>query len=354
MPTLPAARGPLSDEVLRALARDPYRLPEPQVEVADALADDDLQLALYCCYELHYRSFAGVDPAWEWEPSLIAFRAGLERAFAAELDALVPRREPAPDEVGGLLFELAEQDDSASLSTHLERQGTLDEFRELAIHRSAYQLKEADPHTWAIPRLAGAPKSALVEVQADEYGGGRPERMHSRLFAEAMEELGLDSAYGAYLDRLPAETLATVNLISLFGLHRARRGSLVGHLAMFEITSPVPNRRYATALRRFGIGPRATAFYDEHVEADSVHEQVAAYDLAQGLALAEPGLAADVVFGAEALLAVEGRWAERLLSAWSAGESSLLAEAGEEIEVTGPGAGERAGVARAPVASATA
>src|SRR3954453_19125102 len=116
------------------------------------------------------------------------------------------------------------------------------------VHRSAYQLKEADPHTWAIPRLHGGPKGAMVEVQADEYGGGRPERIHAQLFADSMSALGLDAGYGAYLDHLPAPTLATVNLMSLFGLHRRLRGAIVGHLALFEMTSSLPNRRYARGM----------------------------------------------------------------------------------------------------------
>ena len=41
---------------------------------------------------------------------------------------------------------------------------------------------------------AAAPKAALVEIQADEYGGGDPQRIHASLFARAMEALGLDSA----------------------------------------------------------------------------------------------------------------------------------------------------------------
>jgi hypothetical protein len=232
-----------------------------------------------------------------------------------------------PRDVGAHLFRLAEDDVAPSLARHLEAAGTVEQFREFMVHRSAYQLKEADPHTWAIPRLAGSPKAALVEVQADEYGGGDPKRMHSRLFADAMEELGLDSAYGAYLGQLPGATLATVNLISLFGLHRRWRGALVGHLAMFEITSPGPNRRYAAALRRMGFGPRATAFYDEHVEADSVHENIAAYDLAQGLAVAEPALAVDVLWGAQALLALDEEMAVAITAAWEAGRSSLGAGA---------------------------
>ncbi len=38
-----------------------------------------------------------------------------------------------------------------------------------------------------------------------------------------MDELGLDSSYHAYLDVAPALTLATVNVMSLFGLHRRWR-----------------------------------------------------------------------------------------------------------------------------------
>src|SRR5205085_722733 len=181
--------------------------------------------------------------------------------------------------------------------------GTLEQFREFAVHRSAYQLKEADPHTWAIPRLDGEAKAALVEIQADEYGGGRATAMHATLFASTLRRLGLDDRYGAYLDDIPGVTLATVNLISLFGLHRRWRGALVGHLAIFEMASVAPNTRYGNALRRLGLPVEATRFYDEHVAADAVHEITACRPLAGSLAAAEPALAGDVLFGARAIMA---------------------------------------------------
>src|SRR5687768_3278728 len=160
----------------------------------------------------------------------------------------------------------------------------------------------------------------------DEYGGGRAQRMHAQLFAKTLEGVGLDPTYGAYLDRIPGVTLATVNLMSLFGLHRRLRGAIVGHLAVFELTSPVPNRRYATALRRLEADEDAIDFFDEHVEADSVHENIAAYDMAQGLAVAEPELIRDIMLGAQALLALDALWAEHVLGAWELGGSSLLPE----------------------------
>jgi len=94
------------------------------------------------------------------------------------------------------------------------------------------------------------------------------------------------------------------------------------------MTSSLPNRRYADGLRRLGQGERATAFFDEHVEADAVHEQIAAVDLAGGLARQEPGLAADILWGARALAALEARWAAHLLDSWAAGRTSLLAPLG--------------------------
>jgi hypothetical protein len=316
----------LSERLFEALEESPdagLEAPGP-VESLDPIADEDLQLALYIAYELHYSGIRGVDERWEWAPSLLAFRAELERPFEAAVAELV---EPAAvDElasVGAALQAIVAEDPGPPLSRYMETQGTQEQMLEHVINRSAYQLKEADPHSWAIPRLGPRPKAALLEVQADEYGGGNAERMHSVLFAKTMAALGLDPTYGAYLEQLPGVTLATVNLISLFGLHRRRRGALVGHLAGFEMTSSIPNRRYGNALRRLGFGREATHFYDEHVEADAVHENIAAWDLAGGLAADEPEVAADILFGARALLQVEARWATHLMDSWGRGESSL-------------------------------
>jgi hypothetical protein len=327
---LPDPRGELSELLFQRLRGPAEPFVAPIVAPrGDPLADEDLQLALYCCYELHYRGFDGVDEGWEWEPALLAFRGTLERLFErAVRDAVGPVPPTiAADESDSALRALIAADDSPSLSQHLDREGTLEQVLEFVVHRSAYQLKEADPHSWALPRLSGAPKAALVEVQADEYGGGRADRIHAELFARGMEALGLDSAYGAYLDRIPARTLATVNLMSLFGLHRRLRGAIVGHLAVFEMTSSIPNGRYARALRRLGYDGEATAFFDEHVEADAVHENIAAVDLAGGLIRQDPALAADVLFGAAALIELDARWATWVLERWQAGQSSLRSPA---------------------------
>ncbi|MFI2704723.1 iron-containing redox enzyme family protein [Cellulosimicrobium composti] len=336
---LPQPRGPLSAALLAALAEAPgpdaaaalRPVDDAATGALDAasgrlLRDDDVQLALAVLYELHYRGVDGVDDDWEWEPALLALRARLEVPFEAAVRERAGQPACAATDAAGVarrLFELAAADDGPSLSRWVAKRADAEQARELLALKSLYQLKEADPHTWAVPRLAGAPKAALVEIQADEYGGGRPGRMHAELFAQAMRGVGLDDTYGRYVDAVPAVALAALNTMSLFGLHRRLRGAIVGHLAAFEMTSSVPSRLYGNGFRRLGHDADTTWYFDEHVEADAVHEQIAARDLAGRLVEQEPALRDDVLLGAAACLAVESDVAAHALERWQQGASAL-------------------------------
>lgn len=324
-PDLPDARGPLSEAVTAALARRAGRWSFPFVgRGVDVLGDDDAQLALWCCYELAYASFAGIDDRWEWEPSLLAFRRDLEDRFVARLvDEVGAPPAIRPRFLVPELVALAEGD-GPSLSTFLLEHGTAEQFREFLVHRSVYQRKEADGHTWVIPRLRDRAKAAVIRIQSDEYGAGDAAAMHAELFRVTMEAFGLDPSYGAYLDLLPGPALATDNLVSMFGLHRRWRGACVGHLAQFEMTSVAPMGRYARTVTRFGGGSGARRFYDVHVVADARHERIALDDMVTELVTSAPDLAGDVLFGARALAEVERRFAGALLDAWHRGQSSLL------------------------------
>ena len=77
----------MSHAVVKALSRPPALFRVPPVRTDEVLTNEDLQLALYCCYELHYQGFARVSDDWEWNPSLLELRGELERAFEASLRA---------------------------------------------------------------------------------------------------------------------------------------------------------------------------------------------------------------------------------------------------------------------------
>ena len=320
--SLPTPRGPISAAVVERLCvpADPGPW---QVTVGHADPyGDDVQLALTVLYELHYRGFDGVDASWEWMDGPLGLRVELERLFLSRLRADVPVTDD-PDATFDALYR--EPTDAWGVSHELAERGTWEHVREFFVHRSIYHLKEADPHAFAIPRLRGRAKAALVAVEFDEYGGGRADKMHSRLYADLMRAADLDDEYLRYLDVVPAVTLATVNFMSLCGLHRAHMPMLVGMFTAAEITTAPSARRIASALERLDADPACILFYTEHIEADAVHELVLRHDVVGDMTAANPACASDIVFGAEAAEFLERRLARHLLDSWSAGAPSLLA-----------------------------
>lgn len=322
-PPLPRPRGPLSYAVISALSEQmPHagRFLAPGPLRADPFTAD-VQLTLYICYELHYHGFAGVDAAWEWDPELLGFRYQLEQRFLAHLRQHTSGATDAMEVLDRLTVEPAE---GSGLSHYLAEQGTWTQMREFFAHRSLYHLKEADPHAWVIPRLDGAAKAALVAVEFDEYGGGRADRMHSKLFADLLQAADMNADYLGYIDCVPPESLATVNFMSMCGLRRELRGALVGLYAAAEITTAPSARRMVAALDRLDAPQPCKHFYTEHIEADAVHEQVLRHDVVGELIHDDPKSAVDVVFGVEASELLEERLAEFVLDRWQRGRSSLL------------------------------
>ncbi|CAJ1501979.1 iron-containing redox enzyme family protein [[Mycobacterium] kokjensenii] len=322
-PRLPLACGALSERVIEVL-QGPAGSSGALGPVPAEPYGRDLQLTLYLCYELHYRGFSGVDPDWEWDATLLELRAQLEHAF---LDGVRADVGPIPpdatvyDEMDSAATEPAHGN---GITWYLRDRGSWEQVQEYFVHRSLYHLKEGDPHAWVIPRLTGQAKASFVAIEFDEYGAGRGQRLHQRLFADLLAAAGLDPRYLAYLDAVPAEALAVVNLMSLFGLHRRWRAAAIGHFAATEITSPPGSARVVAALRRLAAPEPCVAFYAEHVEADAVHEQVVRRDVVADLVDCYPDLERDVMFGMRAFDAVESRLANLLTTTWSAGQSTLL------------------------------
>ncbi len=317
---LPLERGPLSRHVIESLSTPvaPHR--PVAVGTEPILDDDDAQLALWMLYELHYGGFDGVPDDREWDLALLELRQTLERRFEGELRAGSARlldAVPTDGEVSEQVFALVAADDSPSPAAYLQRDASREELLDFLRERSVQQLKESDPQSFVLPRIGGAAKVALAEIQYDEYGGGRPERLHATLYADALEAAGLDRRPGAYLDQVSALSLASANVMSLFGLNRRLRGAAMGYLAAFEATSSAPSRRIAAGIERLGFPEAVAAYFHEHVEADAVHEHVAARDICGNLVAEEPTLLDDVRFGAAACLFVSGLCSAELLRRWS-------------------------------------
>jgi pyrroloquinoline quinone (PQQ) biosynthesis protein C len=317
---LPSPCGPVSRR-MAALIRFGEADPLPRALLEGPLvADRDVQLALWMSYELFYRGFDEVDDGREWDVEVLRLRTTLEGRLEEELRRATERRlgqVSDHDPVAASLLGLVADDEGPHLSAYLRRDATAEQMREFLRERSVQQLKESDPQSFVLPRLMGAAKVALAEIQYDEYGAGRVENLHQDLYARTLEAVGLDATYGAYVTEVSAISLASANVMSLFGLNRRLRGAAIGHFAAFEASSAVPSRRIAAGLERLGMPPAAAAYFLEHVEADSVHEQIAARELCGSFVSDHPSLRADVMFGAACALYLDALSGTELLNRWT-------------------------------------
>lgn len=318
---LPTPRGPLTEALTASLRTDREFL--PVLALAASAEGEDAALALWILHQLSYRDLAGVPDDLEWDPQLIRLRGVLERALELRLRSRFTA--PAGLSFTDDFFTWLKEHDGASIAAHVHRDATREQVLELLRVRSLYHLMEADPTSWAVPRLGTRAKAALMELQFDEYGGGDPNRLHHHLWARGMAACGLDPSFGTYVDDAPLEVLEQNNAMTLLGLHRRLRGAALGHLAAFEATSSLPSRRMAQGLERLELPAEIVEYYTEHVEADAVHEQLAARTVVGGLLADEPDLEEDAWFGAFTCLDLEDRTARRMLSGWGVHDEAEVA-----------------------------
>ncbi len=327
---IPPACGPVSRRVIDVMRG--RRTWPPGVAIGDGpvLDDRDVQLALWLIYELSYRGFEEVDLALEWDADLLRLRVQLERKVERELRTATRARVDEAlregGEVGDLLLRMVQDDQGPQLSAYLRRDATLAQLQDFLRERSVQQLKESDPQAFLLPRLRGEAKVAMAELLYDEFGGGRPERLHQNLYAQTLVAAGLDPGYGAYVADVSAISLASANVMSMFGLNRRLLAAGCGHFAAFEASSSIPSRRIAAGLDRVGLGAAAPYFL-EHVEADAVHEQIASRDVCGALVADDPACLPEVLFGAACVLHLDALSAGELTTRWT----SELAEATTEV-----------------------
>jgi pyrroloquinoline quinone (PQQ) biosynthesis protein C len=319
---------PLDESVTDVRRLVPADHDGPTTDALEAFVDDDdAQLTLWVLEELHYRGFEDVAGDPEHDLGVVALRQRLRGRFE---QLLRERLCPVVDEVTGsrrrsdvptLVQDVIDRCEGPALAAYLHRRATREQMLEFLRQRSVYHLKESDPHSFVLARVDGGVKTALAELQYDEYGSGRPDRLHARLYREALEACGLEATYGAYVDEATARTLAVNNVMSTFSLQRRLRGAALGHLAAFETTSSVPCRKIAAGIERLGLPAAAAEYFDEHVEADAVHEQVALRDICGALVRDEPELLPDVLLGVASCIHLDALAAEELLDRWGQDEA---------------------------------
>jgi Iron-containing redox enzyme len=79
----------------------------------------------------------------------------------------------------------------------------------------------------------------------------------------------------------------------------------------------LPKRQYAVGAARIGASEAQARYFAEHVDADAVHEQVAAHDLCGSYVRQHPRRDRRRTVRAACSLAMDNYFAEHLLTKWS-------------------------------------
>ena len=195
-PWTPEPRGDISSWLIDRLLQPVHEVHGARRSRAQTVSGEGLPCALYALYELHYRGFEGVDECWEWDPSLLAFRAGSKRVRGRADRARSARCRPMPKpEMDLVLLEIL-SGRRAVLGRLLERPGP-----SMSSANSSFTVglpaQGGRPSLVGDPAAVGQPEGALVEIQSDEYGRGDPARSRS-VFAETMDAWTSTSRYGEY------------------------------------------------------------------------------------------------------------------------------------------------------------
>jgi len=310
-PSLPVPAGPNSTAARRALVEGEFA---EFVEATDPF-DDDTQLAWFMLNEASFAGWSDVADSAEWDPAVVELRIAIEKWFVRTV--AVDRDVVDPAE----LVDAVLTGDGPSMSQFLADFGTTAQVLESLVLRYPYQSKEADPHTFAIPRLSGTVKRALCEIQAGEYGVGH-RRTHAELFVDALVAMDADAEERAH-GPLPGVAYATSNLVSMGGLSRAQRGIVIGQLALFEMDSVVPNGVMVTACDRLRLPAATRRFFDVHVMADAEHEVIARQAFLIDYPIREPEQVPNLLFGIRAQHAIDVALVDHALRAWSYGLSAI-------------------------------
>ncbi|NKV12092.1 iron-containing redox enzyme family protein [Rhodococcus hoagii] len=273
-------------------------------------------------YELHLQGIDGVDDRWEWESASrrgpAAAGATVRRRYPrAPGDRVAAARGRFGDDVVAALWEMNAPTREPGLSDFMARTRCSSSSANCSSPVAETSCVRLTSTPSASPHGRG-PKAALLEIQIDEYGQGRLDRMHSRLFATTMRELGRSDAYAHYLDAVSPRDVGDVECAVLFRGAPPHLGALVGHLCAIETTSALPSKKYSAGLHA-RYGSAATLFFDEHVRRipSTSRSRSATPRGRSGERSAE--LLDDVLLGAAACLALDDLLGEHVTDCWSRG-----------------------------------
>jgi pyrroloquinoline quinone (PQQ) biosynthesis protein C len=115
----------------------------------------------------------------------------------------------------------------------------------------------------------GAPKMEIASNYWDEMGNGQSSAVHTALFQQTLDYLGIDDDYLA--QRVFYQSVASGNMSSCLALHRRHNLRALGYFGTTEYIAPKRFKSLLKAWQRLDLDPRFAEYHRLHVTIDAVH-----------------------------------------------------------------------------------
>jgi hypothetical protein len=179
-------------------------------------------------------------------------------------------------------------------------------FRDYADHAAYRRMLEIGAlealiETTQLSRMWGGNsdsiQSVLSRLMLEEHGSG--ERKNAHYYRDMLMELNMDTRPEAYLQRLPWETLAQVNLGFLLAERKRYFLRNIGGLLYSEMARPRQSGNFHAMAARLKLHSGTTSYWQSQMDADHTHGELILNKVAQPLMDRYPQVAWEMVLGYE-------------------------------------------------------
>ena len=142
--------------------------------------------------------------------------------------------------------------------------------------------------------ISGQSKLEFFHNLSDEMGHGNPERVHTTMFSQVLNYLGIS---GVREDELLWQSLACGNMMTILCLHRVYHHLCIGYLGVTEALVPQRFAKLLQGAKRMEIPEEKLVYHLEHCTVDEEHTQGWLTNVISPAIVENPHAAVDIVLG---------------------------------------------------------
>jgi pyrroloquinoline quinone (PQQ) biosynthesis protein C len=236
-----------------------------------------LNRALGLIYEMHIHTPDKKPVFNQFDPTLIEIQKELENAWERYEESRFPTMDiPSdPKEFERWLRNVVLQHAVADhpLFTYLEKEAVFEEMADFFSQEITVDTRFDDLVALAQVGTDGGMKMELAENYWDEMGNGEMGNVHTVMFNDLLDELGLTSeeSLSSLFENVTWESLACGNALLYSVLHRKNLYKALGSLGALEMMAPKRFSRLVAGYKRLGLSEKAQKYHSLHIIIDTRH-----------------------------------------------------------------------------------